>query len=92
VESARDPLSPEFREHLLRIVDLDERTLDKLVRELRDHWSETVGSFAHRRHRELQRAGVPSRLVYGRIVEEARRRPFAAERLSERQVRRMLYG
>lgn len=85
-------LSPEFREYLLRVVDLSEPLLDKLVGELRDHWSETAGEFVRRRHKELQRQGTPNRLIYGRIVEELARRPVLSPALSERQVRRIIYG
>ncbi len=85
-------LEPGFREHLLRIADVSERDLDKLVEELVDHWSQTVEEWVRQRHRELQRAGVPNRIVYGRIVSELPSRRFAGRTLSERQVRRILYG
>ncbi|MCO4772087.1 MAG: hypothetical protein KDA24_18790 [Deltaproteobacteria bacterium] len=66
--------------------------LDKIVAELRDHWSETAADFVRRRHRELQRAGVPNRRVYGQIARELEARPVRSPELSERQIRRLIYG
>lgn len=85
-------LTPEFAQHLLRIVDIEEKDLEKIVDELVEHWSETTDEFVRRRHRELQRAGVPNRLVYGQIAEELQLRPVRSAPLSVRQVRRIIYG
>jgi hypothetical protein len=89
---SKPALDPAFRRFLLRIVDISERELDKLASELRFHWSETVEEFVTRRHRELQRQGVPNRDVYGRIAEELETRPFRSRPRSERQIRRIIYG
>ncbi len=85
-------LDPGFRDYLLRIVDVSERQLDKLLVELMDHWSETQEQHVLRRHRELQRDGVPNRLVYGLIRQELPSRRFAQRLMTERQVRRLIYG
>ncbi len=90
--NAEAALGPGFREYLLGIVDVSERDLDKLVEELLDHWSESVAEYVGRRHRELQRRGLPTRLVYGRIAQELEDRRFRPLPLSERQVRRRIYG
>ncbi len=89
---SRPALDPAFRRFLLRIVDISERQLDKVASELRFHWSETVEEFVARRHRELQREGIPNRILYGRIAKELEGRPFRARPRSERQIRRMIYG
>ncbi len=81
-----------FRAYLLGILDLSERELDKLVDELRDHWSETREQYVLRRHRELQRDGVPNRAIYGILRREIRDRRFAPRPMTERQVRRLIYG
>ena len=85
-------LDPEFAQHLLRIIDISEKDLDRLVAELLVHWSETVEEFVRRHHRELQGAGVPNRLVYGQIGQELKARPVRTPELSVRQVRRIIYG
>ncbi len=70
----------------------DAISLAKVIADLLDHWSETLSEFVLRRHKELQRSGIPNRLAYSQIREEVSRRRFMAEPLSERQVRRLLYG
>ncbi len=88
-----DPaVDPAFRAHLLRIVDVSERELDKLIRELKDHWAETQREHILRRHRELRRLGVPTRDIYGRIRAELGARRFAPKPMTERQIRRLIYG
>jgi ATP-dependent helicase YprA (DUF1998 family) len=91
-EHERSSLSPGFRDHLLSIVDIGEAELQKVVADLLDHWSETLAAFVVRRHKELQRSGIPNRLAYAQIRDEVSRRRFMAESLTERQVRRILYG
>tara|TARA_Y100001968_G_C19206294_1_gene642459 strand:+ start:445 stop:726 length:282 start_codon:yes stop_codon:yes gene_type:complete len=86
------PLSPAFRNHLLSIVNITESELDKIVSNLVDHWSETLSEFVTRRHKELQRSRIPNRIAYGRICDEVSARRFPIAPLSERQVRRILYG
>ncbi len=81
-----------FRAYLLGIFDVSERELDKLVDELKDHWSETREEYVLRRHRELQREGVPNRKIYGIVRRELRDRCFAPRPMTERQVRRLIYG
>ncbi len=85
-------LSPAFRGHLLSIVDITEPELDKVIADLLDHWSETLVQFVVRRHKELQRSNIPNRLAYSQIRDEVSSRRFLADPLSERQVRRILYG
>jgi hypothetical protein len=45
-----------------------------------------------RRHAELQRQGLRNAEIYGRIQEEARRILVQPRPLSERQIRRIIYG
>jgi hypothetical protein len=85
-------LDPAFRAWLLGHVDVAERELDKVVAELMDHWSETDRDWVLRRHRELMKEGLPARLVYGHIRAELEGRRFAPRPMSERQIRRLIYG
>lgn len=85
-------LDPGFRNHLLSIADVSERDLEKLVESLLTYWSETPHAFVRRRHRELQRQGLLTREIYGRIASELSTRAFASIQLSERQIRRIIYG
>lgn len=85
-------LEPGFREYLFGIADVSERDLDKLVTELLHHWSETVEEYVRRRHRELQRQGLPTRDIYGVVRRELELRRFGPKPRSERQIRRLIYG
>ncbi|MBO0979244.1 hypothetical protein [Microbacterium sp. SD291] len=54
--------------------------------------SEPVEAYVRRRHAELQVHGTRNAAAFARIAVELRERPFAAPELSERQLRRIVYG
>lgn len=64
----------------------------RTVAEVLDYFSETTEAFVRRRHRELQRHGLPNSESLRRIAAELPRRRVAAPVLSERQIRRLIYG
>jgi polyhydroxyalkanoate synthesis regulator phasin len=64
----------------------------QVVDEVFGFLNETPGQFARRRHRELQREGHANPEIYARIAAEVALRRFRAAALTERQVRRMIYG
>jgi len=86
------PEDSAFRAYLLRNVDVSERDLDKLIAELRSHWGETPAEFVRRRHRELQRQGARNPAIYEQVAAEIQGRRFSASPLTERQIRRLIYG
>ena len=73
-------------------LDSDEarRILDEVVAWLA---SETVEQFVLRRHRELKDGDSQrNEAIYRLIADEIALRPFAAAPLTERQIRRLIYG
>ncbi len=78
--------------HLQRTTRLDRAEAEKVIRETLDYFSEPVSQFVSRRHRELRAQSLRNEAIYRRIAEEIRERPFAAGPLTERQIRRMVYG
>ncbi len=78
--------------HLHRTTRLDRGEAEKVVRETLEYFSESLPEFVARRHRELRAQSLRNEAIYRRIAEEVRERPFAAGPLSERQVRRLVYG
>ena len=78
--------------HLSRTTSLSPHTAGRVVEEVVAYFSEPAEGFVRRRHRELQEAGVPNAEIFGRIATELAARPVAAPRLSERQIRRLVYG
>jgi len=90
-------MSPEERHdellgHLARTTSLGSRTAGRLVEEVLAYFSESLEEFVARRHRELQAEGLRNDEIFGRIAGEVRARRFAAPPLSERQIRRLIYG
>ena len=54
--------------------------------------SESVEEYVARRHGELKLRGEKNAAIFARVAEELGTRVFAAPPLSERQLRRIVYG
>ncbi len=78
--------------HLQRAYGVSPAESERLVLEVMRFFDEEPEAFVRRRHRELQAGGVPNGEAYGRIAAELAARPVRGPRLSERQVRRVIYG
>jgi len=65
---------------------------ERVVAEVLDYFSESLEGFVIRRHGELQGEELKNAEIFARILVEAGQRRFAAPALSERQVRRIVYG
>ena len=79
-------------DHLVRTRGLSRSEARRIVEEVVSFYGETAEAFITRRHRELQAEGLRNRAIYARIAEELEGRRFRAPRLSERQIRRIVYG
>lgn len=79
-------------EHLVRTTSLGVGTAGRLVEEFLAFFSESIEEFVARRHRELQAEGLRNDEIFGRIAGELGARRFAAPALTERQIRRLVYG
>ncbi|MDE3132099.1 MAG: hypothetical protein KGL16_13190 [Acidobacteriota bacterium] len=64
----------------------------RLVDDVLAYFSETSEEFVRRRHRELQRDGIANAESFVVIGRELAQRRVAGPRLSERQIRRVIYG
>jgi hypothetical protein len=64
----------------------------RLVDEVLAYFSETPEEFVRRRHRELQAQGVANAVSFAAIAAELVQRLVAGPKLSERQIRRVIYG
>jgi hypothetical protein len=78
--------------HLGRTTELAPGTARKVVEDVVAYFQEPVEAVVRRRHRELQAAGLANPEIFERIAAELAVRPVAAPRLSERQIRRLVYG
>lgn len=64
----------------------------RLVDDVLAYFSETPEEFVRRRHREMQAEGVPNAVSFATIARELAERRVAGPQLSERQIRRVIYG
>ena len=79
-------------EHLERTTRLNQAEAERVVAEVLDYFSESLEGFITRRHAELQGEELRNPEIFSRLLTETRQRRFAAPALSERQVRRIVYG
>jgi len=86
--AARD----ELLAHLEGITRLTRSEIGKVLSEALAFYAESVEEFVARRHGELQTSGLKNEVIFPQIGEEMRARRFAAPPLSERQLRRLVYG
>ena len=85
-------MTDELVEHLCNVTRLERAEVKRVIDEVVAFYQESPESFVSRRHRELQLAGKSNSHIYGLIKQELGQRCFAAPALSERQIRRMIYG
>lgn len=78
--------------HLARVSRLGRDEAAKLVLETLAYFADTVEEFVARRHAELQAENLRNDAIFARIRDELAARRFAAPPLSERQIRRLVYG
>jgi hypothetical protein len=64
----------------------------RLVADVLAYFSETTEEFVRRRHRELQHDGVANAQSFAVIARELAARRVSGPMLSERQIRRVIYG
>jgi hypothetical protein len=82
----------ELLDHLERTTRLSRLEAARAVREVLAFFSESTEEFVVRRHAELQEQNLDNAQIYGRIAQELRGRRVAPPELSERQIRRLIYG
>ena len=82
----------ELVEHLCRHSNLTPGDAARLIDEVLAFYNESTASFIQRRHYELQKAGLANAAIYRQIGEELEHHRFRAETLTERQIRRTIYG
>ena len=90
--SAPDELYDDLVNHLVQHSVLDRHDATRLVREVLLYFDEAPETFIKRRHAELQRQGLANPESFRQITGELQQRRFAAPLLTERQIRRIIYG
>lgn len=82
----------ELIELLCRHSVLDQVQASRVVREILGYYDESLKAFVQRRHGELQATGLSNTRIFAQLQTELPERRFVAEALTERQIRRIVYG
>lgn len=82
----------ELVDHLCRHSELTPFDAARLIDEVLAFYDESTASFIQRRHYELQKAGLANAVIYTQIAAELEQHRFKTEPLTERQIRRTIYG
>jgi hypothetical protein len=84
--------SADLARHVAASTGLTEATAARVVADVAAYFGETVEEFVQRRHGELRRRQVKNDQIWPAIAAELSARRFVAPELSERQLRRIVYG
>jgi hypothetical protein len=91
-EEKRQTDLDDLLDQLERTTQLPRNVLGRVVAEVVEHHREPVEHLVRRRHRELQAAGLSNSLIWTTLTNELATRVVASPPLSERQLRRIVYG
>ena len=78
--------------HVVATTGLDQETARRVVEDVLAFHAEPVADYVRRRHAHLQTYGARNPEIFARIRAELTHRVVAAPGLSERQLRRLVYG
>jgi hypothetical protein len=83
---------PELVERIALTTGLPPAVAGRVIEDIIAWYSESAEEFVRRRHAHLQLYGTRNAEAFRIIVDELKQRPVKAPELSERQVRRIIYG
>ena len=78
--------------HVAATTGLSEAEASRVVEDVVAFLSETVEDYVRRRHAELKTYGSKNPQIFAQIATELAGRVVAAPELTERQLRRIVYG
>jgi hypothetical protein len=82
----------ELVRHLVATTGLSESEAQRVVDDVVAYLAEPVEDYVRRRHTEMKTYGAKNTQIFERIAAELAQRVVAAPQLSERQLRRIVYG
>jgi hypothetical protein len=89
---SRGVTDDELTRHVARSTGLSPGEAERVVGEILAWYDETAEAFVKRRHAELQLVGTRNERAYELIQAELAQRLVRPEELTERQIRRIIYG
>ena len=87
-----DPFPQDLARYLAASTGLPQSTATRVIVDVTTYFSETIEAFVRRRHAELQQGQRKNDEIWPVIAAELSQRRFAAPGLTERQLRRLVYG
>lgn len=92
VHAAQVNVDPRLVRHVQDSSGLDVAEATRLIQDVLAFHDETVEEWVRRRHAELRAHGSRNEAIFARLREELPTTVVAAPELSERQLRRIIYG
>ena len=86
------PADPSLVDHLVATTELTAAEATRVVEDVLAFHAEPLESYVRRRHAELRTRGVRNPEIFARLAGELAHQVVAAPALSERQLRRIVYG
>lgn len=86
------PIDRELVDHVVASTGLTASEAERLVQDVVAFHAEPVADYVRRRHAVLKTYGARNPEIFARIGEELAARVVAAPALTERQLRRIVYG
>jgi len=86
------PADPDLVDRVVASTGLSPQDAARVVEDVVAFHAETVADYVRRRHAHLKTYGARNPEIFARIAEELADRVVAAPRLTERQLRRLVYG
>ena len=86
------PADRSLVDHLVATTELTAAEATRVIDDVLAFHAEPVEAYVRRRHAELRTRGVRNLEIFARLAEELAHRVVAAPALSERQLRRIVYG
>jgi hypothetical protein len=87
-----DPFPQDLARYLAASTGLPQSTALRVIADVTTYFGETAEEFVRRRHADLRRGHHRNDEIWPLIAAELSQRRFAAPGLSERQLRRLVYG
>lgn len=89
---AGEAVPQELARYLTASTGLPQPTTARVIADVNAYYDETVEEYVRRRHTELRRKSRKNDEIWPEIAAEIANRRFSAPELSDRQLRRMVYG
>jgi hypothetical protein len=82
----------DLRLHVAQTFGVEPAAFDRLYEAFAAYFDVSLEEYVRRRHLELQKAGARNEAIYAALLAEARDMRFAERGLTERRIRRLIYG